>query len=113
VFNIGPAELMIIFILALLVVGPKKLPELSRQLGRGLREFRRVSDEVRGEIDGALNMDLDDDQPPVDKPSAVSSNGSAADSTVASNGSSAETVEAADPAEDAPGDGAPSPERTD
>jgi Tat protein translocase TatB subunit len=78
VFNIGPMELMIIFILALLVVGPKKLPELSRQLGRGIREFRRVSDEVRGEIDGALNMDADDD-PPMDKPSAVAANGSGPD----------------------------------
>ena len=75
-FNIGPMELMIIFILALLVVGPKKLPDLSRQLGRGIREFRRVSEEVRGEIDGALNMDADDDDPPVDKPSTVAANGS-------------------------------------
>ena len=69
-FNVGPMELVVIFILALLVVGPKKLPEVSRQLGKGLREFRRVSDEVRGEIDGALSeidgalsIDDEDDEP--------------------------------------------------
>jgi Tat protein translocase TatB subunit len=107
VFNIGPAELMIIFILALLVVGPKKLPELSRQLGRGLREFRRVSDEVRGEIDGALNMDPDDDQPPVDKPSAVSANGQGSSSSNATD-----PADASEAVTDAPADGGPS-DRTD
>lgn len=88
-FNVGPMELMIIFILALLVVGPKKLPEVSRQLGRGIREFRRVSDEVRGEIDGALSEidgalkidDDDDDDKPQDKPSTVSANGSGTTAT--------------------------------
>lgn len=52
---------MIILVLALLVLGPKKLPEVSRQIGRGIREFRRVSDEVRGEVEHA--MSLDDDEP--------------------------------------------------
>jgi Tat protein translocase TatB subunit len=59
--NVGPAELMIILVLALLVLGPKKLPEVSRQIGKGIREFRRVSDEVRGEVEHA--MTLDDDEP--------------------------------------------------
>lgn len=65
-FNIGPAELMVIFILALLVFGPKKLPEVSRQIGRGIREFRRASDQIQDEIQGALNLD-DDDEPTDDE----------------------------------------------
>jgi sec-independent protein translocase protein TatA len=56
--NIGPLELAIVLIIALVVFGPKRLPELGRSLGRGIREFRgSVSgerddpeDEPRGEI---------------------------------------------------------------
>ena len=45
--NIGTPELLVILIVALLVVGPQRLPELSRQLGRGLREFRKIQDDVK------------------------------------------------------------------
>ncbi len=45
--NVGPWELMVILLIALIVVGPQKLPELSRQIGKGLREFKRVQDEVK------------------------------------------------------------------
>jgi sec-independent protein translocase protein TatA len=38
--NIGPLELAIVLIIALVVFGPKRLPELGRSLGRGIREFR-------------------------------------------------------------------------
>jgi sec-independent protein translocase protein TatA len=58
VFNIGPTELIIILVLALIVFGPQRLPEIGRSIGRSLREFRRASDEIRGEIE----RDLDDDQ---------------------------------------------------
>jgi sec-independent protein translocase protein TatA len=46
-FNIGAPELIVILIVALIVVGPKRLPELGRQVGRGLNEFRKLQDEVR------------------------------------------------------------------
>jgi len=49
-FGIGMTELMVILALGLLVLGPKKLPELARSLGRGLAEFRRASTEVRREF---------------------------------------------------------------
>jgi sec-independent protein translocase protein TatA len=39
-FGIGPAELLVLLLVALLVFGPKRLPELGRSLGRGMREFK-------------------------------------------------------------------------
>jgi sec-independent protein translocase protein TatA len=38
--NIGPTELIIVLVIALLVIGPKKLPEVGKSLGKGMREFR-------------------------------------------------------------------------
>ncbi len=49
-FNIGPLELVVVLIIALIVLGPQRLPDAARSVGRGIREFR-----------GALNMDGDED----------------------------------------------------
>jgi TatA/E family protein of Tat protein translocase len=46
-FGIGAQELLVIGVIALLVFGPKRLPELARSLGRGLAEFRRASTDLR------------------------------------------------------------------
>jgi Tat protein translocase TatB subunit len=46
-FGIGPMELVLILVVALLVLGPKRMPELARTLGRGLNEFRRASNDLR------------------------------------------------------------------
>jgi sec-independent protein translocase protein TatA len=62
VFNIGPMELVVILVIALIVFGPKRLPEVGRSIGRSLREFRRASDEIRGE----LERDPDEDEPRTD-----------------------------------------------
>ena len=50
-FNIGAAELAVIFVVALLLLGPDKLPELARGIGKFMREFRRQTDEVRGMVE--------------------------------------------------------------
>jgi Tat protein translocase TatB subunit len=73
-FNVGPTELLVILILALVVFGPNKLPEMSRQIGRGLREFRRVTQDVQNELQGALHLD-DDDEDDDEPATPVSSNG--------------------------------------
>lgn len=49
--NIGPMELFVIFVIALLVFGPKKLPEIGRSIGKALREFKKTSEEIRGRIE--------------------------------------------------------------
>lgn len=46
-FGIGPMELVLIVVVALLVFGPKRVPELARTVGRGLAEFRRASNDLR------------------------------------------------------------------
>jgi len=45
-FNIGPLELVIVLVIALLVVGPKRLPEMGNSLGKTIREFRKASTDV-------------------------------------------------------------------
>ncbi len=46
-WNLGFSELLIIFVVALLIFGPRKLPELGRSLGKGLAEFKKASNELR------------------------------------------------------------------
>ena len=57
--NIGPQELLIILVIALIVVGPQRLPALGRSIGRGLRELRKAQDEVKRTI----QVNLDDEPP--------------------------------------------------
>lgn len=49
-FGIGMPELLIILVVALLVVGPKKLPDLAKSLGKGMREFRKATDEIKDSL---------------------------------------------------------------
>jgi TatA/E family protein of Tat protein translocase len=51
-FGIGPTELLVVMILALLLFGPKKMPEIGKSLGAALRELRRTSNEFMSVIDG-------------------------------------------------------------
>ncbi len=63
-FNIGAGEMALIAVVALLVLGPKRLPELARGLGKFMREFRRQTDEVRGVVEREFyRMDQDITEP--------------------------------------------------
>jgi TatA/E family protein of Tat protein translocase len=68
-FGIGLPELMVILVVALLVFGPTKLPELARSLGRGLAEFRRASSDLRQSLTEAAEESRID-RPPPKPPSA-------------------------------------------
>jgi sec-independent protein translocase protein TatB len=50
-FGIGTTEVMLILVVALLVIGPSKLPDVARALGKGMAEFRRMSSDVKRTID--------------------------------------------------------------
>ena len=51
-FNISPLEIMVLAVIALIVLGPQRLPEMARSLGRGMREFRAaLSSESRDDED--------------------------------------------------------------
>jgi Tat protein translocase TatB subunit len=56
-FGIGLPELIVIAIIALLVVGPKKLPELAKSLGKGLTEFKKAADDVTENLKENLKPD--------------------------------------------------------
>src|SRR5260370_26266454 len=75
-FDIGLQELVLIFVIALLLFGPKNLPQLGRSLGRAMREFRRASDEFRSTIETNLKINEPDPLPeppaaPAPEPSPV------------------------------------------
>jgi TatA/E family protein of Tat protein translocase len=52
--NLGMPELILILVLALLLFGPKKLPEIGRQLGKGLGEFKRASNDLKRSIEDEI-----------------------------------------------------------
>lgn len=54
--NLGFPEMLFLFLLALLLFGPKKLPEIGRQIGRGLAEFKRASNELKGQLENEMRL---------------------------------------------------------
>ena len=58
--QIGPAEILVILLVGLLVFGPKRLPEIGRQVGRAMREVKKFQDTVKGELDEVLHFHEDD-----------------------------------------------------
>ncbi len=60
-FGIGMPELLLIMAVALLVLGPKRLPEIARSLGRGMAEFRRASSDLRNTLTNPLEEPREED----------------------------------------------------
>ena len=63
-FNIGPLELFVVFVVALIVIGPKKLPDLARALGRAIGEFKRATSELQSSFDLDLKPPKEVFKPP-------------------------------------------------
>jgi sec-independent protein translocase protein TatB len=57
VFGVGMQEIVLICVIALIVVGPKRLPEIARALGKGYGEFRRTFDEMKRNVETEFNTD--------------------------------------------------------
>ena len=54
--NFGFSEMLFLFLLALLLFGPKKMPEIGRQIGRALAEFKRASNELKGQLENEMRL---------------------------------------------------------
>lgn len=69
-FGLGFGEILIIAIVALLLLGPDRLPEAAKTLGKGLREIRKATDDLKDQVDKEINLkELLEDKPA--KPSLV------------------------------------------
>ena len=55
--SLGMPELIVIFVIALIIFGPRKLPELGRSLGRSLAEFKRASNELKSTLEEEIRLD--------------------------------------------------------
>jgi TatA/E family protein of Tat protein translocase len=64
-FGVGMTEIVVILVIALLIFGPNKLPELARSLGKGFGEFRRASYDLRQSL-----MEATEPEPPKNRPQA-------------------------------------------
>jgi sec-independent protein translocase protein TatA len=60
--NLGAMEIFLILLIVLLLFGAKRLPELSRSMGKSLREFKKATSEVEDDIRSAMNEDPNDDK---------------------------------------------------
>jgi sec-independent protein translocase protein TatA len=74
--SLGLPEIAFIFVLALLIFGPKKLPEMGRTIGRGVAEFRKATNELKRTINTEMALD-EQPVPPVLRPRRIEEPGEA------------------------------------
>ncbi|HZQ68934.1 MAG TPA: TatA/E family twin arginine-targeting protein translocase [Terriglobales bacterium] len=80
--NLGLPEMIFIFVIALIIFGPRKLPEIGRQVGRALNEFKRASNEFKAQIESEISqLDIDTAQRQI-RPPAAPPNGTVASGDV-------------------------------
>ena len=56
-FGLGAGEILLILVIALIVLGPAKLPEIAKQLGKGLREFRKATSDFQRQVHDEIDVD--------------------------------------------------------
>lgn len=71
--GMGPMELVLILVLALIVFGPGKLPEIAGQVGKMVRDFRRTSSEMTSEFNRALSLEVEERQQAAASPTVAQS----------------------------------------
>lgn len=64
-FNIGTAELLLIFVIALIVVGPRRLPEIAQSLGKIMRDLRQMSQEFTVDVMREINVPAKENEKPM------------------------------------------------
>jgi sec-independent protein translocase protein TatA len=104
--NLGFGEILLILVVALIVFGPRRLPEMGRTVGRSLREFRRAASDLRAEIE----TDLDVEEPPRRSARSVRARAAATGGAALAESERSADAEGDGPSEDpdSPGpDGAP------
>jgi Tat protein translocase TatB subunit len=60
--QIGPMEILVVGVIALIVFGPQKLPEIARSIGRAASELRRMASDVRDEFEAGINLEDRDEK---------------------------------------------------
>lgn len=58
-FSLGVPEILIILLIALIIFGPKRLPEMGQSLGKAIREFKKSSQEIQKEIEEGVGLNAD------------------------------------------------------
>jgi TatA/E family protein of Tat protein translocase len=58
--EVGPLEILMVAVVALIVFGPEKLPEIARTVGKALADFRRAVEDAKGEFQAGMNLDSDE-----------------------------------------------------
>ena len=105
-FGIGLPELIVIMIIALVVIGPSKLPDLAKAIGRGMAEFRKATQEIKDSLDldgeiQEIKRDIEDSVDSVDRPiDMVDMAGSPDNKEVREAGETQEKEDDKDPADD-------------
>ncbi len=66
--SIGGTEILVIMVIALLIFGPRKLPELGKSIGRGLSEFKRASNDLKRSLEDELSLEERTDHNKIDDP---------------------------------------------
>jgi TatA/E family protein of Tat protein translocase len=82
--NLGMPEMIFIFLMALIIFGPKKLPEIGRQIGKFMNEFKRASNEFKSQIESEISqLDVTERQqqilPPAEPPRGTVASGALSD----------------------------------